>query len=100
MTDEFKSMNPGENDEDDLVELIDENGETTVFEHLATVEYEGESYLALCDPEAEDEDLEVFILKIEQDENGQDVYNVPDDDVADAVFAKLVEMSDEFDQED
>ena len=96
--DEHKN-NPDFNEEDDLVELVDENGETTVFEHLATLEYEGESYLALCDPESEEDNLEVFILKIEQDENGEDVYNVPDDEVADAVFEKLVEMTEDFDQE-
>ena len=96
MSDEFKGLNPDPNEEDDLVELIDENGEKTVFEHLATLEYEGESYLALCDPESEEDDLEVFILKIEQDENGEDVYNVPDDDVADAVFAMLVEMTEDL----
>ena len=96
--DEFRNT-PDFNEEDDLIELVDENGETTVFEHLATLEYDGESYLALCDPESEEDNLEVFILKIEQDENGEDVYNVPDDDVADAVFAKLVEMTEGFDQE-
>ncbi len=98
--DDFSRMNPEGNEEDDLVELIDENGESTVFEHLATIEYEGESYLALCDPESDEEDLEVFILKIDQDENGEDVYNVPDDDVADAVFARLVELTEDLGQDE
>ena len=98
MSDELNNTFDPE-EEDDLVELVDENGETTVFEHLATLEYEGESYLALCDPESEEEDLEVFILKIEQDENGEDVYNVPDDDVADAVFAQLLRMTEELGEE-
>ncbi len=98
--DEFTNLNPENDGEDDLVELIDENGESTVFEHLATLEYEGETYLALCDPESEEEELEVFILKIEQDENGEDVYNVPDEDVADAVFAKLLEMTDDFGEDE
>ncbi len=99
MSDELNNTFDPE-EEDDLVELVDENGETTVFEHLATLEYEGESYLALCDPESEEEDLEVFILKIEQDEDGNDVYNVPADDVADAVFAKLVEMTEDLGEEE
>ncbi len=100
MNDEL-NLNPQNEDssEDDIVELIDENGEKTLFEHLATLEYKGESYLALCDPEADEEDLEVFILKIEQDENGDDVYTVPDDDVADAVFEQLVKLSDSMDEE-
>lgn len=99
MSDELNSTFDPE-EEDNLVELVDENGETTVFEHLATLEYEGESYLALCDPESEEEDLEVFILKIDQDENGNDVYNVPDDDVADAVFARLVQMTEDLGEEE
>lgn len=99
MSDELIRNNPEDENSEDLVEMIDENGEHTVFEHLATLEYEGESYLALCDPDADEEDLEVFILKIEQDEDGNDVYNVPDDDVADAVFAKLVEMTEGLGEE-
>ncbi len=99
MSDEINNTFDPE-EEDRVIELIDENGESTVFEHLATLEYEGESYIALCDPESDEDDLEVFILKIETDENGQDVYNVPDDDVADAVFAKLVEMTEDFGEDE
>ena len=99
MSDELNiNLNAPEED-DDIVELIDENGEKTLFEHLATLEYKGESYLALCDPNADEEDLEVFILKISQDENGEDVYTVPDDDVADAVFEQLVKLSDSLGEE-
>ena len=98
MSDELNNIQNNSED-DELVELIDENGEKNIFEHLATLEYKGESYLALCDPEADEEDLEVFILKIEQDENGEDVYTVPDDDVADAVFDQLVKMTESLDGE-
>lgn len=99
MSDELNLTPEEEDNEDELVELIDENGEKSVFEHLATLEYKGESYLALCDPEADEEDLEVFILKIDQDENGEDVYTVPDDDVADAVFEQLVKLTDSMGEE-
>ena len=99
MSDERTNMPQDAKNEDELIELIDENGEETVFEHLATLEYNGESYLALCDPEADGDTLEVFILKIEQDENGNDVYTVPDDDVADAVFEQVVQMSESMDDE-
>ena len=100
MADELHPVDPENNlsEEDDLVELIDEDGKHTVFEHLATLEYEGESYLALCDPEAEEEDLEVYILKISTDENGQDVYTVPDDRIADAVFEQLVQLSEDLEE--
>ncbi|MCR5296571.1 MAG: DUF1292 domain-containing protein [Clostridiales bacterium] len=97
MSDELKNIDPEENE--DVVELVDEDGNSTLFEHLATLEYEGETYLALCDPEADEEDLEVFILKIEQDEDGNDIYTVPDDDVADKVFEQLVQMTEDLGEE-
>lgn len=96
MSDENISNIPEDENEDRIIEFIDENGESTLFEHLATLEYNGESYLAVCDPKSDDENLEVFILKIETDENGQDFYTVPDDDVSDAVFQQLVDMTEEF----
>ncbi len=99
MSDEIISNIPEDENEDRIIEFIDENGESTLFEHLATLEYNGESYLAVCDPESDDENLEVFILKIETDENGQDFYTVPDDDVSDAVFQQLVDMTEEFGDE-
>ena len=96
MSDENISNIPEDENEDRIIEFIDENGESTLFEHLATLEYNGESYLAVCDPESDDENLEVFILKIETDEKGQDFYTVPDDDVSDAVFQQLVDMTEEL----
>ncbi len=98
MADDFNR----ENEEDsDLIELIDdETGESVYYEHLATVEYEGESYLILADPEApEEEDLEVFILKIEQDDEGNDVYTPPEEDVADAVLEVFQQMLDDMEDD-
>ena len=40
--DEFKNPDLESDEENDIVELIYENGESTVFEHLATIEFEGE----------------------------------------------------------
>ena len=39
------------NNEDNLIELIGDDGQTVSFEHLATLEYEGESYLVLGAPD-------------------------------------------------
>ena len=99
MSDDQNRMNPEDNE--DVIELIDEEGNSTLYEHVATLEYEGETYLALCDPEADEdaENLEIFILKIEQDENGDDIYTVPDDDISDAVFEELLKLNEEMDDE-
>ena len=87
--------------EDNIIELTDENGETTQFEYLATIEHEDKLYVALmllegaADEENEDEG-EVLILEIAKDENGEDVYvSVEDDAVSQQVFNKFLTMLDE-----
>ena len=89
---------PMNEEDDELVELISEDGESVVLEHMATLEYEGNTYLALTPPseeEDEEEEIEIIIMKIEQDENGEDIYTRPDEDEEEAVFEKLMEMLDE-----
>lgn len=85
---------------EDLVELIDdETGETVYFEHLATIEHDGGCYICLC-PVTEDgeesEDGEVVIMEIQTDDEGEDCYvSVEDEDTLQAVFEKLVALSEE-----
>jgi len=85
----------------DIIELTDENDETTRFEYVTTLDHEGELYIALLpledgQDEADDEDAEVVFLKIEQDENGEDMYvSVDDEDVINALFEKLTKLMEE-----
>ena len=85
-----------EMEEDDITELIDEDGESVHFEHLMTLEYEDDLYVMLTALEATpdtDED-EVFILKIDKDEQGEDCYvTVEDEKTLQAVFDKFVKLS-------
>lgn len=100
MSDEMKN-NPEENlqDEDlnaltegDIIEMIGEDGETVSFIFVDALEYEDDVYLALATPE---EDDAVFFLKIEQDEEGNDVYSAPDEALEDALFEKFSAMRSE-----
>ena len=50
---------------DDIIILVDENGEEQEYELLDTVEYEGGRYVVLI----QDEDDEVSILQIESEED-------------------------------
>ena len=75
--------------EDDIIEMIGDDGETVSFIFVDALEYEGDVYLALAEPE---EDDAVFFLKIEQDEDGNDVYNAPDEALEDILFEKFSEM--------
>lgn len=87
-----------------LIELTDEDGVTTVFEYLTTVPYEGNEYVVLMvvpdeedfDAAEEDDEGEVVILKIEQDENGEDMYvTCEDEEISQAVFDLFMEQLDE-----
>ena len=50
---------------DDIIILVDENGEEQEYELLDTVEYEGGRYVVLI----QDDDDEVSILQIESEED-------------------------------
>ena len=90
---------------ENFVELVDdETGETVVFEHLATLEHEGNMYIALMlpeDVESDDDEGEVIIMKIDQDEDGNECYvSVEDEAVQEAVFEKFLALMEEDDADD
>ena len=92
--------NPSEEDpnaleEGDIIEMIDDDGNTVSFIFVDALEYEGEVYLALAEPE---EDDAVFFLKIEQDEDGNDVYSAPDESLEDALFEAFSKEHDTGDE--
>ena len=86
--------------ENNIIELVDEQGQAVEFEHLMTVEHEGSYYIVLMAAQ-EDEDNEegdVVILKMEKDDKGEDCYvTIEDDDVLQAVFDKFVAAVEEDD---
>ena len=66
------------NEEENIVELVDDDGNTFRFEHLMTFEYKGGWYCALTEikdaeeaDEGEDEGEEVAIYRIEGDEDDE-----------------------------
>ena len=95
---------PDSEDRDDVIEMIDEDGESTLFEHLATLEHQGETFLVLTpsvDADAdEDEDLDIVIMQVRQDEQGQDIYVRPEEPLEDQVFEKFLSMMDELEEEE
>ncbi|NLD46349.1 MAG: DUF1292 domain-containing protein [Clostridiaceae bacterium] len=91
---------------DDLVVLVDENGEEVEFEHLDTIELNGKEYVVLLplDGNNEENDMEeVVILKIEHsDDDGEDSFvSVDDEEELGAVFDEFrVRMEEEYDFEE
>jgi len=105
MAENLENLNPNPEEDDDLIELVDEEGETTLFELLASFDFEGAHYLAVSEPTEEEdpESMQVIMLKTAQDEDGQDTYvTIDDDDESEAAFnyfLTLVEAEAEEDGE-
>jgi len=85
----------------EIIELLDEDGKSVRFEHLMTVEYEGDPYVLLVpidEVEDVDED-EVIILRIETGEDGEDAYvGVEDEELLEKIFERYLEIA-EADEE-
>lgn len=87
-----------------IVELVDdETGETVAFEHLATLEHEGDLYIALMlldEDHTSDDEGEVVIMKIETDEDGNECYVYEEDEkLQEDVFEKFMALMEEEDDE-
>ena len=80
--------------EGDIIEMIGDDGETVSFIFVDALEYDGDVYLALADQEEEDA---VFFLKIEQDEDGSDVYTAPDEALEDILFEQFTKQREQDD---
>jgi hypothetical protein len=80
---------------DNIIELFDENDNPVKFEHIMTVQYQGEDYVLLApvEPTEDMDEDEVLVLQIDNDENGEEVYvSVDDDELVQKVFEKYLEI--------
>lgn len=85
-----------------LIDLIDEDGETVTFEHLDTVQYKDNDYV-ICIPYDDDEEVvtEVVIFKIRKDNEEDCLEQVEDIELLDIIYDIFKERNSEmFDFED
>ncbi len=90
-------------DDENVVELIGEDGEPVSFEHLMTLEHKGTSYILLSpvEPETPDEEGSVVIMRIDRDANEADCYVVEEnEEVLDAVFNRFLDLVEEEEQDE
>ena len=82
-------------EKDNVVELVDDEGNAVEFEHLMTIEHDKRSF-ALLVPITEMEDVEedeLIILEISTDAEGNDVYvGIEDEALMETVFNKYLEI--------
>ncbi len=95
-----------DDERDDIVVLVDENGEEVEFEHIDTIEMNDNEYVVLApldeDQEDSQDEEEVIILKVEHNEKGEDSFvTIEDDDELDEVFNEFQSrMEEEFGSDD
>lgn len=85
----------------DYVVLTDEDGNEVEFQHIDTVEVDGQTYMAFIPAElAVDEEAEVVILKVIE-ENGEEILaSVEDDDEADRIFEIVMDRVEDMYEEE
>ena len=87
----------------DFITIIDEDGTEFELEVLSTLEYNGFTYLAVIPAGSEEslQDLEVSILKSEEDESGEPLLCAIEDEAEhEAVHSLIMEQLYEEDEED
>ncbi|MDK2798427.1 MAG: hypothetical protein PWP27_7 [Clostridiales bacterium] len=96
-----KEVNSMTEERDGIIVLVDENGEEIEFEHLDTITMNNSNYVVLLplDEDQDDEIEEVVILKVVEDENGDDtLVPVEDEEELNEVFEEFkIRMEGEFD---
>ncbi|MEE1200294.1 MAG: Holliday junction resolvase RuvX [Christensenellales bacterium] len=84
-----------DNELDNIVELVDEEGNEVSFVHLLTLEHKGHAYICLIpiEPMEDVDEDELVIMRIETDDQGNDVYaTIDDNSELDEVFEKYLEI--------
>ena len=84
----------------DFMTIMDEDGTEYELEVLSTLEYNGETYLAVTPANAEEgEDVEVSILKSVEEDGEPILCAIEDDNELEAVYSLIMDQLYEEDEE-
>jgi uncharacterized protein YrzB (UPF0473 family) len=89
----------------DFITLTDEDGNEVELEHLDTMEYNGETYMAFLPAydspeEMLDDSAELIVLKVDDSTGEEMLVTVDDDDELQKVFDMFVERLEEEEEEE
>jgi len=87
----------------DFMTIVDEDGTEYELEILSTLEYNGETYLAVipASDDSEPADLQVSILKSVEDEDGEPILCAIEDDAElEAVYELIMDQLYEADEDE
>ena len=98
MSDEFGS---------DFITIVDDDGQEFELEEIESMDYNGQTYMSFlpADMKEDDPDYGVILLRVVEDENGDEVFESIDDDaelqdVYERFMALLYDDEDEEDPSD
>lgn len=86
---------------DDIITIVDDDGQEFALEVLDEMDYNGETYVAFlpADMKEDDPDYGIIILRCVQDENGDDIFeSIDDEDQLQDVYEHFMVLL--FDDED
>lgn len=92
-----ENENVVDEEQDEIIVLQDEDGKEVEFNHIATLDYNDEWYIYLQPVELGDdmEDDEMFIFKIEEDKDGNDLFTpVEDEDLLQKLYDEYLKECD------
>ena len=99
----MSDMDLGIDMDEEIFELVDDEGNTVPFALLDVLEFEDDTYLALeaiDEEDAGDEEGEVVFMLVTRDEEGEDCYEpVEDDDLCERLFDLYLKHLDEAAEE-
>jgi uncharacterized protein YrzB (UPF0473 family) len=81
-----------------VIELIDESGNTVKFDLVMTFDYEGKRYAALLPIDSVENvgDDEVVLLEVVKEKNGENFVTIDNPVLLDEVFNEFIELFDEM----
>lgn len=85
----------------DFITVTDDEGNDFELEHLGTLERQGSTYMAFvpADMDEDDEDFGLILLRVMEDENGEQLLaDIDDEDELNDVYEQFMEEL--FDDED
>ena len=90
------NLNNEEMLDDEIIVMVDEEGKEVEFTHIATLDYNDEWYIYVQPVELGDMDEdEMFIFKIEEDENGNDLFTpVEDENLLEKLYQEYLKECD------
>ena len=84
----------------DFMTIVDEDGTEYELEVLSTLEYNGETYLAVTPATDEDVELEVSILKSVEEDGEPILCAIEDEEELEAVYSLIMDQLYEEEDED